>query len=122
MSQKEISAVVAAGIVGTLVNTIAVILVVGAPFALFFALGRYVVAIIVAGALPFVYRSMSGLQAHLVAGAILTIVPSVLAKLVFGVGAPWALVMILNAVYAAAAITTYLVLTGRSRLIKRSPV
>jgi hypothetical protein len=38
----------------------------------------------------------------------LTVIPSLLAKLVFGVGAPWLFVLGVNAVYALAAWATYL--------------
>jgi hypothetical protein len=43
-----------------------------------------------------------------VALAALTVIPSILAKLVFGVGAPWLFVLGVNAIYAVAAWATYL--------------
>ena len=42
----------------------------------------------------------------------LTGIPSLNAKLVLGVGAPWFNVLLLNAVYAAVAMLVYLAITG----------
>lgn len=106
---RTLIAVLLAGIVGTIVNSLAAAAVVGAPLAaLLTRWGGYVVAILVAALLPVIYARMAGAAAHAVAVAALTIIPSLLAKFVFGIGAPWGIVLILNAVYAVAAILTYL--------------
>ena len=105
---REAVAVVTAGIAGTVANGIAVALVVApARIDLLLVPGRYGVAILVAAALPFLFRWLNGAAAWIAAVATLTVVPSLLAKLVFGAGAPWALVLGLNAVYAVAAIATH---------------
>ncbi len=105
---REIIAVVAAGIAGTVANGVAVALVVApARIDLLLVPGRYGVAILVAAALPFLFRRLNGAAAWISALVTLTVVPSLLAKLVFGAGAPWGLVLGLNAVYAVVAIAIY---------------
>lgn len=112
---KLVVAVVIAGIVGTLANSVAVAAALGAAFVpLALSPARNAVAILVAALLPVIYRSLTGPAAHAVAVLALAIIPSVLAKLVFGAGAPWLTVLLLNTVYAVAAILTY-------RLIMRQP-
>lgn len=107
-------AVVVAGIVGTLANSVAVAAAIGAPFApLALSPGRHAVAILVAGLLPLIDRMWRGMAGQLVALALLTVVPSLLAKLVFGIGAPWLAVLLLNAVYALAAIVAYRLMLRR---------
>ncbi len=105
---KEAAAVVIAGIAGTIANGVAVALIVApARIDLLLVPGRYGVAILVAAALPFLFRWLSGGATWISALLVLTVAPSLLAKLVFGAGAPWSLVLGLNAVYAVAAIATY---------------
>ncbi len=105
---RVLIAVVAAGVVGTLVNTAALALVVS-PDRLALALvpGRYVVAIALCLALPFLARKVGGLGFFAIGILWLTVAASVLAKLVFGVGAPWMMVLGFNFVYAVAAIAIY---------------
>jgi hypothetical protein len=55
--------------------------------------GRNAVAIVVAALLPVIYARMSGATAAIIAIVALTVIPSVLAKLVFGIGAPWLFVL-----------------------------
>ena len=112
---KIVIAVVVAGIVGTLANSIAVTAAFGAPFVpLALSFGRNAVAILVAALLPAIYRNTAGTTAHLIALVALTVIPSLLAKLVFGADAPWLAVLLLNAVYAVAAIVTYLLIVRPS--------
>jgi hypothetical protein len=63
---------------------------------------------VVAALLPVIYARMSGATAAIIAIVALTVIPSVLAKLVFGIGAPWLFVLGVNAVYAVAACAVYL--------------
>ena len=96
-----IVAVVLAGVAGTVVNAIAAAIVIS-PAAIRLGLvpGRYVVAVLVAGTLPFIF-SMAPQPISSVLGLIvLTVVPSILAKLVFSAPAPWSIVLMLNCVYA----------------------
>ena len=111
---RKIAAIVAAGIAGTLVNSAAAAAVLGGDKFLPFALspGRHVVAIAVAALIPVSFVVFDGAAALAMAGVFLTVVPSVLAKLVFGSGAPWALVFALNAVYAVVAIVVYRLVAG----------
>lgn len=106
---RLVVAVVVAGIVGTIANSIVVAALTPNEFLpLAVSPGRNAVAIAVAVLLPVIYAVMSGIAAAVVAVAALTVIPSLLAKLVFGVGAPWLFVLGVNAVYALAAWATYL--------------
>jgi phosphoribosylcarboxyaminoimidazole (NCAIR) mutase len=66
----------------------------------------------VAALLPFIFRAMKPTLGVVVAAIALTGIPSLNAKLVLGVGAPWFNVLLLNAVYAAVAMLVYLAITG----------
>jgi hypothetical protein len=100
---------VVAGIVGTIANSVIVAALTPNPFVpLAVSPGRNAVAIVVAVLLPVIYAAMSGVAAAVVALVALTVIPSLLAKLVFGVDAPWLFVLGVNAVYALAAWATYL--------------
>lgn len=57
--------------------------------------------------LPVIYAMTSGAVAAVVAVVALAVIPSLLAKLVFGIGAPWPFVLGVNAVYAVAAWAVY---------------
>jgi hypothetical protein len=112
---KPIAAVVAAGIVGTLANSLAVTVAFGAPLVpLALSPGRNAVAILVAVLIPLIDRTLSGLTANAAALVALAVIPSVLARLVFGIEAPWPALLALNGVYAVAAIIAY-------RLVMRTP-
>jgi hypothetical protein len=56
---------------------------------------------------------MTGPGAVTLALLALTIIPSALAKLVFGVGAPWGIVLAFNGVYAVTAWAVYLAITWK---------
>ncbi len=109
-------AVIVAGIVGTLANSVAVVIAIpGIDLLELLAVpGRYLVAIAVCALLPFIYAQMSGTNAAVVSIAALTIIPSVLAKLVFGVGAPWIMVLFLNLIFAVVAWIVYCWLANRT--------
>lgn len=101
-------AVIAAGIAGTIANSVVVAaLTPNAFLPLAVSPGRNAVAIAVAALLPVIYAATSGVAAALAAVAALTVIPSILAKLVFAVGAPWSFVVGVNAVYALAAWAVY---------------
>lgn len=105
---RNLILVVLAGIVGTIANSIAITLFLGAPiWPLIFSFGREIVAILVAALLIPIFGKLPEAQAWPVALVVLTVVPSVLAKLVFGLGAPWGTVLLLNLVYAVAATLVY---------------
>jgi len=120
VTQRTVVAVVLAGIAGTLINTLAIAAVLGADkLALALAPGRYGVAIAVAALIPAALALIERRAALVVAGLLLTVIPSLLAKLVFGSGAPWGLVFALNAVYAVAAIVVYLAAAGGGKAARR---
>jgi len=105
---RVLIAVIVAGIVGTLANTFALALV-ASPDRMALALvpGRYAVAIALCVALPFLVRKIGGIGFFTIGILWLTVAASVLAKLVFGVGAPWIMVLGFNLIYAVAAIAAY---------------
>ena len=106
---RLILAVIVAGVAGTVANSAVVALLTGNAFLpLAVSPGRNAVAIAVAVLLPLIYAGMAGIPAAILAVVALTVVPSVLAKLVFGIGAPWHFVLGVNVVYAVAAWAVYL--------------
>jgi hypothetical protein len=114
---RTVTAVVLSGVVGTLANALARAIG-GGMDKLNLALvpGRYAVAIAVCAVLPLLGRSLSRSRFWLAALPILVIVPSVLAKFVFAADAGWASVLFYNAIYAIAAIVTYvLIMEPRAR-------
>ena len=112
---RIVVAVVLAGIVGTIANSIVVsALTANAFLPLAISPGRNAVAIIVAALLPVIYVNLAGATAAVVAIVALTVIPSLLAKLVFGVGAPWLWVFAFNAVYAIAAWAIYMAMVRAS--------
>jgi hypothetical protein len=108
-SARTLIAVVLAGVVGTAANSAVVSALIEAARFVTLATspGRLTVAILVAALLPLIAARMAGASGALAAIAALTVIPSLLAKFVFGVGAPWGFVLAVNAVYAVAAWLTY---------------
>ena len=108
-------ATLAAGIAGTLANAAAAAAIVN-PELLSLALvpGRYVVAVLVALAIPLCLTVLRERLAPWAALALLALIPSLLAKLVFAAAAPWHLVLLLNGLYAAVALLTYMLCAGRA--------
>jgi hypothetical protein len=105
---RRIVAVIVAGVAGTIANSVVVAALTPNPFVpLAVSPGRNAVAIAVAVLLPVIYAATSGVAAAVIALVALTVLPSILAKLVFGIGAPWPFVLGVNAVYAIAAWAVY---------------
>ncbi|PWE34211.1 hypothetical protein DDZ14_00385 [Maritimibacter sp. 55A14] len=103
-----------AGAVGAVSNAFAAGVIAGAnTLALLATPARYAVACVLALLLPLIFRGMPRWSAMLLALAALTFLPSLNAKLVLGVGAPWQTVLVLNAVYAGVTTLVYLVAAGR---------
>lgn len=113
-STRVLTAVVVAAIAGTLFNAVAVAIAVS-PDRLALALvpGRYIVAIVLCLALPLLSREFDRLWFFVIGIFWLTVAASVVAKLVFGVGAPWSMVLGFNLVYAVAAIIVYHLVTAK---------
>jgi hypothetical protein len=112
---RMIFATVMAGIVGTVTNAVAAALLIH-PVLMDFAMmpARYLVAIFVAGQIPLFKIWVGGPSGLTFAFIGLTLVPSLLAKFVFGTESPWILVLVLNAVFAIGALATYNVIAGES--------
>ena len=113
MLPRMLLATLAAGIAGTLANAVAAAAIVN-PELLSLALvpGRYVVAVLVALAIPLCLAVLRERLALWAALALLALSPSLLAKLVFAAAAPWHLVLLLNGLYAAVALLTYMLCAG----------
>jgi len=111
---KIFIAVIIAGIAGTVANAVAASIVV-APEKINFLYvpNRYFIAIAIAGLLPLLYTAIGGLGGWALSLIALTIIPSLIAKLVLGAGAPWGLVLGLNAIYALTAVAIYRAIVGR---------
>jgi hypothetical protein len=102
---RLILAVIVASVVGTIATSVAVAALTPSTFlTLVVSPGRNAVALAAAVLLPAIYAGISGIPAAIVAVVALTVIPTVAAKLVFGVDAPWPLV----AVYAVTAWVVYL--------------
>ena len=116
MLTRMLFATLAAGIAGTLANAIAAAAIVD-PELLHLALepGRYAVAVLVALAIPLCLAVLDDRLAPWAALVLLALIPSLLAKLVFAAAAPWHLVLLLNGLYAAVALPTYILCAGSAR-------
>jgi glucan phosphoethanolaminetransferase (alkaline phosphatase superfamily) len=113
-----ILAVIIAGVAGTLANSAVVAALTPNTFGpLATSPGRLGVAVAVAALLPALYALTSGAGAAVAAIVALTLIPSLLAKFVFGIGAPWSFVLGVNAVYA---VTAWVVYLGIKRLAPSS--
>ncbi|MBU2357500.1 MAG: hypothetical protein KKB02_00985 [Alphaproteobacteria bacterium] len=107
---RNIVIVIIAGILGTIANSIIINIMAGAPvMPLILSLGRNAVAIIVALLLIPIFARNANATAWVIALVALTVIPSLLAKFVFGVGAPWTFVLWVNFVYAFVATLVYAV-------------
>ena len=115
-SIRNLIAVVLAGVAGTIANSIAVSALMEAPLiGLILSPGREAVAILVALLLIPIFARMRRWQPWIVGILTLTVVPSVLAKTVFAVTAPWLLVLGVNAIYAVVATVVFtLVVRGKA--------
>ncbi|MBM9594497.1 hypothetical protein [Roseitranquillus sediminis] len=112
---RTVLSAVIAGIVGAVANSLVVSVVAGAPLLpLIFSFGRETVAILVALLLPLVFLRLSGWQAWVTALILLTLIPSILAKTVFGIPAPVPRVLTFNFIYALAATLAYVTMVRSS--------
>lgn len=75
--------------------------------------GRYIVAIALCFALPFLSRQFDRLWFFIIGILWLSVAASIVAKFVFSVTAPWSMVLGFNLVYAIAAIVVYHLLTAK---------
>ena len=108
LSPRNLVAAVLGGIVGTLVNSIAVAAALGVPFLpLLLNPGRHAGAIVFAFLLPPIFAWSSNAPAWLGAVVALTAIPTLLAKAAFGVELSWGAVLVFNLVYAVGAVLVF---------------
>ncbi|MGF1629237.1 MAG: hypothetical protein ACFCUT_07180 [Kiloniellaceae bacterium] len=113
MILRTFLAVVLAGVAGTLANALAAVVFVNPVlWILALAPGRYAIAVLLAVAIPAIYRVVPGAWGALLALVFLTLAPSLLNKLVFGGFAAWPVLLALNFVYALAALVAYRLVLG----------
>jgi hypothetical protein len=118
---RIIFAVIVAGVGGTLANSVVVAALTPnelVPLAI--SPGRNAVAVLVAALLPLIYMRLAGATAAILGIVALTVIPTVLAKTVFAIGAPWLFGFGVNAVYAIAAWAVYLAIAGSAATARRS--
>ena len=109
-----VAAVVLAGIGGTVANALAVWQLAGGdPVALAVSPGRNGVAIAVAASLAVILPRVSGVWGWLFGLVVLAVVPSLLARYAFGIGASWEQLLLFNGIYALAACLIYGAIAGR---------
>lgn len=102
-------AILAAGVAGFLANSVAGALMLdGVGFVeLIGNPVRLLVAVLVAGMLPYIHIKLPSFIEDIVSLAALTLIPACLAKWAFGLPHEWNLVLILHAIYAAVALMVY---------------
>ncbi len=97
-----------AGVAGCIANSIAITALAGAPLMpLIFSLGREFFSILFAMALIPIFARMSGAAAWAAGFVALEALASLSAKLIWGVGAPWSFVLMVNGIYALTAVAVY---------------
>lgn len=106
---RTVLAVVIAGAAGTLANAAAAGLFLRPDLFERLAVvpNRYVIAILFVAAVPLIYRLLRGAWGAVVALVLLTLAPSLLAKLGLGALTPWSTVLALNFVYGLVALIAY---------------
>lgn len=117
-TSRTLIAAILGGIAGTIANSVAITAATGTPLApLIFSFGREAVAILVALLLIPIFARTVGAPAWITGFLVLTLIPSVLAKLVFAAAAPWSLAFLFNGIYAIVAIIVYVLITRRRNIV-----
>lgn len=110
---RPILAVVLAGVAGVLANAAAAALFVNPMlWQLAAAPSRYLIGIALAVVVPLVYRVRPGAWGAALALLLLTLLPSLAAKLALGAVIAWPTLLALNFIYALAALVVYRVVAG----------
>jgi hypothetical protein len=112
---RSLLAVVLAGAAGVLANAAAAALFVSpALWKLAAVPNRYVLGIALVVLLPLLYRLRRDAWGAALALVLLTLAPSLLAKLLLGAVTAWPVVLALNFVYALTALVVYRLVAGRA--------
>ena len=110
---RTILAVVLAGVAGVLANAAAAALFVNpALWQLAMVPNRYLIGIALAVLVPLVYRVRPGAWGAALALLLLTLLPSLAAKLALGAVIAWPTLLALNFIYALAALVVYRLVAG----------
>ena len=109
MILRTVLAVLVAGAAGTLANAAAAGLFLRPDLFERLAVvpNRYVIGIVFVAAVPVIYRLLPGAWGAALALLLLTLAPSLLAKLGLGAMTAWTTVLALNFVYALIALVVY---------------
>ena len=109
MIVRTVLAVLLAGAAGTLANAAAAGLFLRPDLFERLAVvpNRYVIGIVFVAAVPLIYRLLRGAWGAVLALAVLTLAPSLLAKIGLGVVTAWPTVLALNFVYGLTALVVY---------------
>ncbi len=113
---RPILAVVLAGVVGVLANAAAAALFVNPTLWQLAAVpNRYLIGIVFAVIIPLLYRVRPGAWGAALTLLLLTLLPSLAAKLALGAVIAWPVLLALNVVYALAALVAYRLVAGAPR-------
>jgi len=113
MVLRTLLSVVLAGAAGVLANAAAAALFVNpALWQLAGTPNRYLIGIVLAVLVPLVYRVRPGAWGAALALLLLTLLPSLAAKLALGAVIAWPTLLALNFIYALAALVVYRVVAG----------
>lgn len=113
MVLRTVITIVLAGAAGVLANAAAAGLFVNAGLWKLAAVpNRYAIGIALILAVPALYRLLPGAWGAALALLLLTLAPSLLAKLVLGAVVAWPVVLALNFVYALTALVVYRLVLG----------
>ena len=108
LTARNVLAAIAGGVVGALVNSVAVGAATGAAFLpLLLSPGRHAGAVVFSLLLVPIFWRWFNAPAWLAAVVALTAIPTLLAKAVFGVDFSWGTTAAFNLVYAVAATLVY---------------
>lgn len=119
---RPILAVALAGVAGVLANAAAAALFVNPVlWQLATVPTRYLIGIVFAVIIPLLYRLLPGARGAALALLLLTLLPSLAAKLSFGAFTAWHVLLALNFVYGLAALLVYRLASGARGRYHQAP-
>lgn len=105
---REILAALVAALAGTWVSAILAALVLPvSALSLMTRVDLYIVAVVATLTLIWLFRKLGPIGGWAAGLVVLTLLPSLLTKLIFGAASGWLLVLVLNAIFAVTALVVY---------------